>query len=83
MLDKCNTRWADGRNHVVGNTITTADFDLLTLFTSIISNSHLRNPEVSTRVKAHYETLEHVNRVVSNVRQPVQNVVDQIQPSWI
>ena len=60
LMTKYNTRWADGRAHVAGATLTAADFGLLTAYTSIIANPNLRNPVVSERMKTHYETLEHV-----------------------
>ena len=83
LANKYNARWADGRAHVAGATLTAADFALLTQFTSFISNSNLRNPSLSERCMEHYNTLENVKRVVDNIKGLCQDQVDALEPTWI
>ena len=50
LVDKCDERWADGRERVGGTVANVAAGDLVLLagYTSLITNPNLRNPRIST-----------------------------------
>ena len=83
QLNKYNARWADGRTHLAGATLTSLDFVLLSLYTSRFVNTGLLNPSYGVRIKAHLDTLEHVTRVIENVKAICADQVAALGPSWI
>ena len=83
LLNKFESRWADGRAYCSGANITAADFFNLTAFTSLFNNPNIRNPSLSERVMVHYATLTHVKRVMENIKGQCQATVDALELSWI
>ena len=83
MLDKFNARWVDGRIYVAGHSKTTADYNLLTLWTSVWANTHGRNPSFNRTVKAHCESLEHVMRILENIKTECHSQVEALGHSHI
>ena len=54
----------DLRPHVAGNEITAADFNLLTFYTSVITNKGINTPETGVRLQKMLAKYKHVSRVV-------------------
>ena len=68
LFDKLDERWADGRVHVAGASITAADYYVLTGYTSLVCNTNLRNPAISAALKPHAESKQNYMRVVNSIK---------------
>ena len=79
LLDK---RWSDGREHVTGQELTSADFAVLSYYTSCVVNPGLRVPAVREGLTAKVESLPHYMRVVNNIKTLCQSAVDALEPSF-
>lgn len=74
-MTKLNNRWADGRAHVVGASVTDADFDYLARHIQITFNESGRNPSLGQRMREALPTFEHANRVFENAKALVPEAV--------
>ena len=85
FVDKCDEHWADGRERVAGPgaNVTAGDLVLLTGYTSLITNSNLRNPRVSTELSEYVQTKENYMRVLNKIKGDLQSTVDGLGASWI
>ena len=84
LMDKCDERWADGRERVAGGPNATAgDYTLLAGYTSIVTNANLRNPRISQECSAYAETKQNYMRVVNKIKADCQATVDAIPAGWV
>ena len=71
FLGKFNERWSDGREHVAGDDVTAADFNLLAFYTSIVTNPGIHNPQVGVQLKEKIESLPNAKRIIDNISRPL------------
>ena len=83
VLAKYDARWADGRVHCAGASITAADYTLLADFTAMFTNTGLKNPSIQPRLLELYNASPNYKRVVDSIKGELQATVDALQPTWI
>ena len=84
LMDKCDERWADGRERCAGGPNATAgDYTLLAGYTSVVANPNLRNPRISQECTAYAETKPNYMRVLNKIKADCQATVDAIPAGWV
>ena len=80
--NKCEERWADGRQFAAGNNITAADYAFLAHNTMIHGNTGLKNPSIATKIAEQTTGSVHAARVLNNIKAQCQASVDALQPTF-
>ena len=83
LFNKLEARWADGREHVAGASITAGDYYALAQNTQVVLNTGLKHPSIQAKLAEHWATLPNCQRVINNIKAPLQSTVDALQPTWI
>ena len=84
VLDKCETRWSDGRTSVGrGEGKTAADFYMLGWMTSHFENPHIKSEKIRNATKAKLEACPNINRVMAPMKELCRAQIDALTPSFI
>ena len=83
FMMKLEVRFADGREHAAGNSVTTADFALLTFYLSSVVNEHMRHALVREQLTERANALPNLMRVVNNIKAPLQATIDAMPATKI
>ena len=78
FIQALNTRWADGREHAAGASITCADYSLLVKWTGVWGNPNGKNPAVRERMAGVVESAVNVKRVLDNIKAPLQECINNL-----
>ena len=73
----------DMRPHVAGSEITAADFNLLSFYTSVITNKGINTPETGIRLGKVLARFKHLTRVIDNIKNRLKASVDKLPSSRI
>ena len=78
LFDKTEARFADGRAHVAGASITAADYFLLSQYTQVVINPNLRNPAIHNALEAYVHPQQNNMRVINAIKAELQTHVDAL-----
>ena len=67
-MTKCDARYTDGREYICGDKPTSADFKLLALYTTFVTNEHLHNATFAERMQELYSKCDNVQRIITNMK---------------